>query len=109
MLLRCGTNGGKWTKGELIIINFIINIFISVDCQDYLEQSSNSEPTVISVGDALNSGKAFCPGDGWTVIQSRGQFGNPQDYFSVKTWEDYKNGFGEPGFRINQFIICLSS
>ena len=32
----------------------------------------------------------------WTVIQRRGQFGNPKDYFSSKLWVDYKNGFGEP-------------
>ena len=33
---------------------------------------------------------------GWTVIQSRGQFGNPPDYFS-KDWANYKAGFGVPG------------
>ncbi|XP_064471305.1 techylectin-5A-like [Ornithodoros turicata] len=33
-------------------------------------------------------------GGGWTVIQRRGQFGNPQDYFYRK-WDDYVKGFGQ--------------
>ena len=32
----------------------------------------------------------------WTVIQRRGQFGNPKDFFSLKLWADYANGFGIP-------------
>ena len=32
----------------------------------------------------------------WTVIQRRGQFGNPKDFFSTKLWVDYANGFGVP-------------
>jgi hypothetical protein len=31
------------------------------------------------------------------VIQSRGQHGNPEDFFSSKLWADYVEGFGEPG------------
>ncbi len=34
--------------------------------------------------------------DGWTVIQSRGQFGNPGDYF-LRGWDSYVKGFGVPG------------
>ena len=34
--------------------------------------------------------------DGWTVFQSRGQFCNPVDYF-FRGWNDYVQGFGEPG------------
>ena len=33
-------------------------------------------------------------GGGWTVIQRRGDFGNPQDYF-LRNWTEYKNGFGD--------------
>ena len=40
--------------------------------------------------------KAYCLEYGWTVIQSRGQYGNAEDYF-LKNWEDYVKGFGEPG------------
>ncbi len=39
---------------------------------------------------------ARCGNGGWTVIQSRGQYGNPTDYF-YKGWDDYVNGFGVPG------------
>ena len=34
-------------------------------------------------------------GGGWTVLQRRGDFGHPKDYF-LKNWEEYKFGFGEP-------------
>ncbi|XP_076342435.1 techylectin-5A-like [Tachypleus tridentatus] len=33
-------------------------------------------------------------GGGWTVIQRRGNHGNPKDYF-FKPWTDYKVGFGD--------------
>ena len=39
---------------------------------------------------------AYCNSDDWTVIQSRGQLGNPQDYFA-RNWDEYESGFGEPG------------
>ncbi|GFU37417.1 techylectin-5A [Nephila pilipes] len=34
-------------------------------------------------------------GGGWTVIQRRGDFGSPPDYFN-KNWNYYKRGFGAP-------------
>ena len=37
-----------------------------------------------------------CDAEGWTVIQSRGQFGSPVDYF-LRGWDEYVQGFGEPG------------
>lgn len=37
-----------------------------------------------------------CLKEGWTVIQSRGQFGNPINYFH-RGWNDYVVGFGTPG------------
>ena len=46
----------------------------------------------------------------WTLIQRRGQYGNPEDFFSSKLWTDYEQGFGEPDkgrmlvlFSINHF------
>ena len=33
---------------------------------------------------------------GWILIQRRGQYGNPPDFFSSKLWDDYVQGFGEP-------------
>ena len=56
-----------------------------------------SEPkTEYPVLDSENEVKAYCLEEGWTVIQSRGQFGNAKDHF-VKQWDDYVQGFGEPG------------
>ena len=39
---------------------------------------------------------ALCVDDGWTVIQSRGQFGNAENYFN-RSFQEYVNGFGETG------------
>ena len=43
--------------------------------------------------------QTYCTEDGWTVIQSRGQFNNPKYFFSSKLWNDYKIGFGFPGIQ----------
>ena len=32
---------------------------------------------------------------GWTIIQRRGDFGRNKNYF-LRSWKDYKNGFGDP-------------
>ena len=42
---------------------------------------------------------AYCLEEGWTVVQSRGQYGNPTNYF-YKTWTEYKDGFGKPGNKV---------
>ena len=34
-------------------------------------------------------------GGGWTVIQRRGDYGDPQDSF-YRNWTEYKKGFGSP-------------
>jgi len=47
----------------------------------------------------LKSIKVFCDmetnGGGWTVIQRRGDFKRPKEYFE-KSWSEYKSGFGDP-------------
>ena len=40
--------------------------------------------------------KVYCDDEGYTVIQSRGQFGNPIDYF-YRGWQDYLKPFGTAG------------
>ncbi|XP_055950612.1 techylectin-like protein [Argiope bruennichi] len=50
-------------------------------------------------------------GGGWTVIQRRGNFSRPNDYF-FKDWANYKKGFGdiEKDFWLgNDFIFALSN
>ncbi len=45
--------------------------------------------------------EAYCDEHGWTVIQSRGPYGNPTSYF-YKGWKDYVDGFGDPGENVTQ-------
>ena len=60
-------------------------------------QKFNQNPGVYPIQvDIQTVVDAYCLEEGWTVIQSRGQYGNPVDYF-FKTWAEYKNGFGKPG------------
>ena len=60
-------------------------------------QKFNQSPGVYPIQvDIQTIVDAYCLKEGWTVIQSRGQFGNPIDYF-YKTWAEYKDGFGKPG------------
>ena len=60
-------------------------------------QKFNQKPGVYPIQvDIQTVVDAYCLEEGWTVIQSRGQYGNPVDYF-FKTWAEYKNGFGKPG------------
>ena len=40
--------------------------------------------------------EAYCLEEGWTVVQSRGQFDNPPDFF-LKVWQEYVEGFGALG------------
>ena len=60
------------------------------DCTAYPEQRGIGEIDI-----AGKMVRVYCD-KGWTVIQSRGQFGNAKDYF-YRNWTEYVNGFGEPG------------
>ena len=60
-------------------------------------QKFNQNPGVYPIQvDIQTIVNAYCLEEGWTVIQSRGQYGNPSDYF-FKTWAEYKDGFGKAG------------
>jgi len=48
-----------------------------------------------------------CRSGGWTVIQSRGQFGNPPDFF-YRPWSTYKNPFGTAGTLLNNNSIIIT-
>ena len=45
--------------------------------------------------------EVLCRTGGWTVIQSRGQFGNAPDFF-YKTWVEYQSPFGIAGTLLNK-------
>ena len=72
-------------------------LYFSVkDCYDVF-QAKRPLPGIFTLHpDPHTEFEAYCLEDGWTVIQSRGQFGNPKDYFFRK-WADYVRGFGVPG------------
>ena len=66
----------------------------------------SGSPGVYSIQvDPDNSVQAACLEGGWTVIQSRGQFGNPTNYFA-KGWAEYKAGFGMPGTYFANIFFC---
>ena len=78
-------------------------IFAVKDCYEVKEAGLSLPGTYDLQIDPDTTSKAFCEVDGWTVIQSRGQYGNAQDYF-YKNWNDYKEGFGVPGEQLNKQI-----
>ena len=95
--LRCDLN---W---KLAMIAASKLLLILGDCSEYHQFAIHkhtfpkSGPSTIFVGTNYEPILADCTRDGWTVIQSRGQFNNSKDLFSTKRWEEYETGFGEPG------------
>ncbi len=73
-------------------------IFTGGDCEENASKQSKMSNfgTVQSILINAKVIETFCTFDGWTVIQSRGQFNNSNDYLSNKFWDDYKQGFGTP-------------
>jgi hypothetical protein len=69
------------------------------DCGDYPDiDIDRVKPILIHYHEI----PTLCKWNGWTVIQSREQFSwFDKGYFSDKTWEDYRIGFGAPG---NAFV-----
>ena len=81
-------------------MNFNVAIFVSAgifaDCYDVFKANENLPGIYTLRPDSEHQFQAYCLEDGWTAIQSRGQFGNPKDFF-LKKWDEYVMGFGEPG------------
>uniref|UniRef100_A0A1W7R9M0 Ryncolin n=1 Tax=Hadrurus spadix TaxID=141984 RepID=A0A1W7R9M0_9SCOR len=71
-----------------------------VDCAQILKSGTRKSGIYrISplIWQPIGSFEVYCDmetyGGGWTVIQRRGDYGKPQDYF-YKTWTEYRKGFG---------------
>jgi hypothetical protein len=64
--------------------------FIARDCVDVKAVTGGSFATgVHTITPGSHATNVQCDADGWTVIQSRGQFGNPPDFF-FRDWAMYK-------------------
>ena len=63
------------------------------DCYD-IYMTGLPLPGIYNIGNRNRSVR--CLENGWTTIQHRGQYGNPQNYFA-KPWAEYVKGFGIPG------------
>ena len=71
------------------------------DCGDLLRSSHHLMEDTAGIHEfqfdgAPNRALAECDSDGWTIIQSRGQFDNRNAYF-YRRWDSYVDGFGVPG------------
>ena len=68
-------------------------------CSDLVERNLIAESGVATITVAGEEISVWCDmdtlGGGWTVLQRRGDFGKPKNYF-LKKWDDYKQGFGDP-------------
>merc|ERR1711962_1141077 len=67
-------------------------------CADLLNRG-NTESGTYPIFVAGKTIEVYCDmethGGGWTVLQRRGDFDQPTDYF-LKKWAAYKEGFGKP-------------
>ena len=76
---------------------------IVTDCYD-VHQQNKLLPGIYPIQvDAQTTVNVSCLASGWTVFQSRGQYGNPADYF-FKGWSDYETGFGTPGKILHRYM-----
>merc|ERR1712121_317662 len=68
------------------------------DCNNCDQIQAITGSTVSGVYNS-SIGEIFCDmttdGGGWTVLQQRGDNGNPEDFF-YRFWADYEQGFGDP-------------
>jgi len=69
--------------------------------EEVSKSSKNSTSTVLTANPTQPTGSITrtepigC--QGWIIIQRRGQYGNPADFFSSKLWDDFEKGFGNNG------------
>lgn len=87
-------------KGQTELINDLEGITTAVsfqDCEDIQRNlGSNYTEGIYTVYINFVATPVYCDLHGYTVIQSRGQFGNPTTYF-YREWQEYLKPFGTPG------------
>jgi len=68
-------------------------------CEEIQANTGKNVSGVFDINVDGNIVKVYCDmdtdGGGWTVLQQRGDNGNPEDYFH-RDWADYEQGFGDP-------------
>ena len=68
-----------------------------VDCSNARDQmGSNYKAGLHTINITGRMVGVRCDEDGWTVMQARGQYGNPATFF-YRGWKDYVEGFGDIG------------
>ena len=68
----------------------------ATDCYDLYNRFGVKSGVYSIKVDKNTTTYAYCMDEGWTVIQSRGDFSNGITYFA-RDWAEYKAGFGTPG------------
>ena len=100
-------NNTTSTINDTFLGKFFVFFFVFSFCKFGLSESScndilkkgkiESGIYKIKLGSKVKS--VYCDmeskGGGWTIIQRRGDFGRPRDFF-LRNWLDYKDGFGDP-------------
>ena len=72
-----------------LLFTILLGTFIT--CNNRFGFKSGVYPIKV---DKNTTAYTYCMDEGWTVIQSRGDFGNPVNYFA-RDWAEYKAGFGK--------------
>ncbi len=84
----------------MVLFSLLMKLHISasmkyIDCSDAKDNMGDEyRPGLHTLNVSGRKADVICDEDGWTVIQARGQYGNPADFF-FKGWKDYVEGFGE--------------
>ncbi len=80
---------------------------ILLDCADIWKNGQKKEGVYnITIPTRVEPVQVYCAKNGWTVFQSRGQFGNPENYF-VRNWNEFEAGFGVPGLFSFTCLSCI--
>lgn len=86
-------------SGSTFVFLFIIILCATLNRGSSLNKTvSGCVPKKLKMGGGMVSVPCEFDPDGrgtWTVFQRRGQFGNPERYFSDKPWDEYQAGFGD--------------